>query len=135
MVYTVCLGLALLAFRASPVGVGWLQTAAVFMIGFFLYGPQMLVGLCGAEIVGLGVGPGGECLCRCERGLSRLGGLLRGCQCGDSFVHPCEAIWMGCILRIIDRCLHLGVGPVGAYGQYEEFCSARKLAELTIGAC
>jgi len=54
MVYTVCLGLALLAFRASPVGVGWLQTAAVFMIGFFLYGPQMLVGLCGAEIVGLG---------------------------------------------------------------------------------
>ena len=24
----------------------------VFMVGFFLYGPQMLIGLCGAEIVG-----------------------------------------------------------------------------------
>jgi len=24
----------------------------VFSIGFFLYGPQMLIGLCGAEIVG-----------------------------------------------------------------------------------
>lgn len=28
------------------------QSATVFMIGFFLYGPQMLIGLCGAEIVG-----------------------------------------------------------------------------------
>jgi len=31
---------------------GWLQWFTVFMIGFFLYGPQMLVGLCGAELVG-----------------------------------------------------------------------------------
>lgn len=29
-----------------------LQWANVFMIGFFLYGPQMLIGLCGAELVG-----------------------------------------------------------------------------------
>ena len=28
------------------------QAASVFSIGFFLYGPQMLIGLCGAEIVG-----------------------------------------------------------------------------------
>jgi len=27
-----------------------LQWATVFMIGFFLYGPQMLIGLCGAEL-------------------------------------------------------------------------------------
>jgi sugar phosphate permease len=24
---------------------------SIFMIGFFLYGPQMLIGLCGAELV------------------------------------------------------------------------------------
>jgi len=29
-----------------------MQAWIVFMIGFFLYGPQMLIGLCGAEIVG-----------------------------------------------------------------------------------
>ena len=28
------------------------QWIAVFMVGFFLYGPQMLIGLCGAELVG-----------------------------------------------------------------------------------
>ena len=28
------------------------QWAIVFATGFFLYGPQMLIGLCGAEIVG-----------------------------------------------------------------------------------
>jgi sugar phosphate permease len=52
MVYMVGVAVMLLAFRASPPGVGWLQSACVFMIGFFLYGPQMLIGLCGAEIVG-----------------------------------------------------------------------------------
>ncbi|OUS42055.1 MFS family transporter: hexose phosphate [Ostreococcus tauri] len=42
----------LLAFRAVPSGFATLQAVIVFMIGFFLYGPQMLIGLCGAEIVG-----------------------------------------------------------------------------------
>jgi sugar phosphate permease len=52
MAYLVGVAVTLAAFRASPPGVGWLQTLTVFFIGFFLYGPQMLIGLCGAEIVG-----------------------------------------------------------------------------------
>ena len=42
----------LLAFKAVPTGLASLQAIIVFLIGFFLYGPQMLIGLCGAEIVG-----------------------------------------------------------------------------------
>jgi sugar phosphate permease len=30
----------------------WMQWCVIFCIGFFLYGPQMLIGLCGAELVG-----------------------------------------------------------------------------------
>jgi sugar phosphate permease len=52
MAYTVGIALALLAFQACPATLPWLQWANVFMIGFFLYGPQMLIGLCGAELVG-----------------------------------------------------------------------------------
>ena len=54
MVYLVGVAAMLLAFRACPAGpsAALLQSACVFMIGFFLYGPQMLIGLCGAEIVG-----------------------------------------------------------------------------------
>eukprot|EP01024_Parvocaulis_polyphysoides_P017565 TRINITY_DN17760_c0_g2_i4.p3 TRINITY_DN17760_c0_g2~~TRINITY_DN17760_c0_g2_i4.p3 ORF type:complete len:154 (-),score=30.25 TRINITY_DN17760_c0_g2_i4:1441-1836(-) len=37
---------------ASEAALGWLQWLLVFMIGFFIYGPQMLIGLCGAELVG-----------------------------------------------------------------------------------
>lgn len=50
--YTVGIAAMLLAFASTPASVGWLQWLTVFMIGFFLYGPQMLIGLCGAEIVG-----------------------------------------------------------------------------------
>ena len=42
----------LVAFKAVPSGFATAQAMIVFMIGFFLYGPQMLIGLCGAEIVG-----------------------------------------------------------------------------------
>ena len=42
----------LMAFRAIPGAMPIMQAWIVFMIGFFLYGPQMLIGLCGAEIVG-----------------------------------------------------------------------------------
>lgn len=42
----------LLAFKAVPPGLTITQALIVFFIGFFLYGPQMLIGLCGAEIVG-----------------------------------------------------------------------------------
>jgi MFS transporter, OPA family, sugar phosphate sensor protein UhpC len=52
MAYTVGIAAALLAFQACPATMPWLQWANVFMIGFFLYGPQMLIGLCGAELVG-----------------------------------------------------------------------------------
>jgi len=52
MAYTVGVAAALLAFQACPASLPALQWANVFMIGFFLYGPQMLIGLCGAELVG-----------------------------------------------------------------------------------
>ena len=50
--YLIGVAVTLILFRATPPGVAWMQTLAVFFIGFFLYGPQMLIGLCGAEIVG-----------------------------------------------------------------------------------
>ncbi len=40
----------LAAFYFTPASMPKLQWATVFMIGFFLYGPQMLIGLCGAEL-------------------------------------------------------------------------------------
>ena len=52
MAYTVGVAAMLLAFWATPASLAWAQWATVFMIGFFLYGPQMLIGLCGAELVG-----------------------------------------------------------------------------------
>lgn len=52
MAYTVGVAISLLAFAATPASAGWLQWITVFLIGFFLYGPQMLIGLCGAELVG-----------------------------------------------------------------------------------
>lgn len=52
MAYTVGIALALTTFQAVPAGATALQWLNVFMIGFFLYGPQMLIGLCGAELVG-----------------------------------------------------------------------------------
>ena len=50
--YTVGVALMLLAFRAVPASWPVAQWICIFMIGFFLYGPQMLIGLCGAELVG-----------------------------------------------------------------------------------
>eukprot|EP00898_Chlorokybus_atmophyticus_P006402 jgi/Chlat1/6763/Chrsp50S06484 len=52
MAYTVGIAAMLAAFWAVPASAWGLQIAIVFMIGFFLYGPQMLIGLCGAELVG-----------------------------------------------------------------------------------
>ncbi|KAG2501306.1 hypothetical protein HYH03_001104 [Edaphochlamys debaryana] len=52
MAYTAALAGALALFRSLPAGsppaLQWLSVAA---IGFCIYGPQMLVGLCGAELV------------------------------------------------------------------------------------
>lgn len=50
--YLFGVAIMLVAFKAVPSGFATLQAMIVFMIGFFLYGPQMLIGLCGAEIVG-----------------------------------------------------------------------------------
>ncbi|CAD7694789.1 unnamed protein product [Ostreobium quekettii] len=52
MMYTVGVAIALFAFWSLPGHLAWLQWVNVFMVGFFLYGPQMLIGLCGAELVG-----------------------------------------------------------------------------------
>eukprot|EP00884_Botryococcus_braunii_P006797 jgi/Botrbrau1/16118/Bobra.7_2s0080.2 len=50
--YTIGVAAMLAAFYFTPSSLPWLQWLTVFMIGFFLYGPQMLIGLCGAELVG-----------------------------------------------------------------------------------
>ena len=50
--YIVGIVVMLGSFWAVPSNQALLQWLIVFMIGFFLYGPQMLIGLCGAEIVG-----------------------------------------------------------------------------------
>ena len=52
MAYLLGVAASLIAFKAVPANWPVTQAAIVFMIGFFLYGPQMLIGLCGAEIVG-----------------------------------------------------------------------------------
>jgi sugar phosphate permease len=52
MAYTVGVALMLILFRGVPASWPAAQWGCVFMIGFFLYGPQMLIGLCGAELVG-----------------------------------------------------------------------------------
>mmetsp|Transcript_12749 Transcript_12749/g.40299 ORF Transcript_12749/g.40299 Transcript_12749/m.40299 type:complete len:541 (-) Transcript_12749:11-1633(-) len=51
MMYLVGVFASLAAFWAVP-DVWWMQWLNVFVIGFCLYGPQMLIGLCGAELVG-----------------------------------------------------------------------------------
>ena len=52
MAYLVGVASMLFAFKTVPASHALLQSVIVFSIGFFLYGPQMLIGLCGAEIVG-----------------------------------------------------------------------------------
>ncbi len=39
--YTLGIAAMLMTFAAVPASMGWLQWASVFMIGFFLYGPQV----------------------------------------------------------------------------------------------
>ncbi len=41
MGYTVGIAAMLATFYLAPASAGWLQWASVFMIGFFLYGPQV----------------------------------------------------------------------------------------------
>jgi MFS transporter, OPA family, sugar phosphate sensor protein UhpC len=50
MAYTVGTLLAISAFWVMP-NVAWMQWLVVALVGAMLYGPQMLVGLCGAETV------------------------------------------------------------------------------------
>lgn len=48
--YTLLTGVFLAGFYFSP-DISWLQWLLVAGVGFSLYGPQMLIGLCGAEAV------------------------------------------------------------------------------------
>lgn len=48
--YTLLTAVFLFAFYVSP-NISWLQWLLVAGVGFSLYGPQMLIGLCGAEAV------------------------------------------------------------------------------------
>ena len=57
MGYMVGVAAMLAAFYFTPASMPKLQWATVFMIGFFLYGPQMLIGLCGAELARLAPTP------------------------------------------------------------------------------
>lgn len=50
MTYAALTAVLLGAFWASP-NVAWIQWLIVAAVGFALYGPQMLIGLCGAEVV------------------------------------------------------------------------------------
>lgn len=52
MGYTVAIAASLFIFRSVPATQPVLQWLSVFFIGFCIYGPQMLIGLCGAELVG-----------------------------------------------------------------------------------
>ncbi len=51
MAYMVGVAACLAAFYFTPASWPAVQWVTVFAIGFFLYGPQMLIGLCGAELV------------------------------------------------------------------------------------
>ncbi len=94
MAYTVGVAAMLVAFWATPATLAWAQWASVFMIGFFLYGPQMLIGLCGAELVGPeSVGASEvrrmlallpcciQCLCSCAWYHMLCGITCGGCAC------------------------------------------------------
>ena len=48
--YTLLTAVFLFGFYVSP-DISWLQWLLVAGVGFSLYGPQMLIGLCGAEAV------------------------------------------------------------------------------------
>lgn len=48
--YTLLTAVFLFGFYSSP-DISWLQWLLVAGVGFSLYGPQMLIGLCGAEAV------------------------------------------------------------------------------------
>ena len=50
MAYAFLTALLLGVFWAAP-NVAWMQWVIVAAVGFALYGPQMLIGLCGAEVV------------------------------------------------------------------------------------
>ena len=50
MTYAALTAVLLGAFWAAP-NVAWIQWIIVAAVGFALYGPQMLIGLCGAEVV------------------------------------------------------------------------------------
>jgi MFS transporter, OPA family, sugar phosphate sensor protein UhpC len=52
MLYCIGIVACLTGLRFSPAGVFWVQWLLVFLLGFCIYGPQMLIGLCGAELVG-----------------------------------------------------------------------------------
>lgn len=54
MAYTVGMAAALLALQATPAGAQTLQWIAIAALGFTIYGPQMLIGLSGAELVSPG---------------------------------------------------------------------------------
>lgn len=51
MAYTALTILVLLGLNAVPAGAGTLQWVTIAALGFSIYGPQMLIGLCGAEMV------------------------------------------------------------------------------------
>lgn len=54
MAYTAGMAAALLALQATPAGAQTLKWIAIAALGFTIYGPQMLIGLSGAELVAPG---------------------------------------------------------------------------------
>ena len=62
MGYTVGIAAMLATFYLAPASAGWLQWASVFMIGFFLYGPQVLLQFCSAHAMQ----PAWSAICLCD---------------------------------------------------------------------
>jgi sugar phosphate permease len=100
VVYLLLLGLATYGFHRVPVGHAWLDAAAVGAIGFFTYGPQMLLAgvgaadVCGAEVAAAAVGVTGL--------MSYVGAMLSSLLTGrliDSHGWGAAfALWIGCAL-------------------------------------
>lgn len=93
MAYTVGMAAALLALQATPAGAQTLQWIAIAALGFTIYGPQMLIGLSGAELVAPGaVGASQGIL----GWIAYLGAANAGELCEQAVVTfaLCDTVWL-----------------------------------------
>jgi sugar phosphate permease len=112
MAYTVGMAAALLALQATPAGATTLQWIAIAALGFTIYGPQMLIGLSGAELVSPGaVGASQGIL----GWIAYLGAANAGAYVSAGVRVGCRQVWGG------------GVGGCGSRG-WQSGCGSRGVA-------